>query len=75
MNRYLFFSLILILSSPILLCAQSQAPALPEPDGRYKVDILLVVGHPDDDIVVAAGVAAGHVHDRRAFVALLNGFG
>src|SRR5580704_19032783 len=57
MNRYLSFSLILILSSHILLCAQLQAPALPEPDSRYKVDILLVVGHPDDDIEVAAYLA------------------
>ncbi len=34
-----------------------QAPANPEPDSRYKVDILEVVGHPDDDIEVAAYVA------------------
>ena len=38
--------------------AQAQhAPANPEPDSRYKVDILEVVGHPDDDIEVAAYVA------------------
>lgn len=34
-----------------------QAPPNPEPDSRYKVDILEVVGHPDDDIEVAAYVA------------------
>ena len=34
-----------------------QAPANPESDSRYKVDILEVVGHPDDDIEVAAYVA------------------
>ncbi|MBV9480924.1 MAG: PIG-L family deacetylase [Acidobacteria bacterium] len=34
-----------------------QAPPNPEPDGRYKVDILEVVGHPDDDIEVAAYIA------------------
>jgi LmbE family N-acetylglucosaminyl deacetylase len=34
-----------------------QAPTNPEPDSRYKVDILEVVGHPDDDIEVAAYVA------------------
>jgi hypothetical protein len=34
-----------------------QAPPNPEPDRRYKVDILEVVGHPDDDIEVAAYVA------------------
>src|SRR5437588_1660456 len=34
-----------------------QAPPNPEPDSRYKVDILEVVGHPDDDIEVAAYAA------------------
>ena len=40
------------------LRAQSQtAPPVPEPDTRYKVDILVVVGHPDDDVEVAAYMA------------------
>jgi LmbE family N-acetylglucosaminyl deacetylase len=75
MNRYLSFSLILILSSRILICAQSQAPALPEPDGRYKVDILLVVGHPDDDIEVAAYLAKAIElgHKRVAVVYMTRG--
>ena len=34
-----------------------QAPPNPGPDERYKVDILEVVGHPDDDIEVTAYVA------------------
>lgn len=34
-----------------------QAPPYPPPDARYKVDILEVVGHPDDDIEVTAYVA------------------
>ena len=34
-----------------------EAPPYPQPDERYKVDILEVVGHPDDDIEVAAYVA------------------
>src|SRR5215470_13814783 len=34
-----------------------QAEPNPQPDARYKVDILIVVGHPDDDIEVAAYVA------------------
>ncbi len=38
--------------------SQSQsAPSNPEADRRYKVDILEIVGHPDDDIEVAAYVA------------------
>src|SRR3954469_24784261 len=34
-----------------------QAEPNPQPDARYKVDILIVVGHPDDDVEVAAYVA------------------
>lgn len=34
-----------------------QAPPSPEPDARYKVDVLEIVGHPDDDIQAAAYVA------------------
>jgi len=33
------------------------APPIPEPDPRYKVDILVIVGHPDDEIEVAAYLA------------------
>ena len=41
------------------VCRSQSQPALssPEPDSRYKVDILEIVGHPDDDIEVAAYVA------------------
>ena len=34
-----------------------QAPPNPQPDARYKLDILIVVGHPDDDIAVTSYVA------------------
>jgi len=38
--------------------ARSQtAPPVPEPDNRYKVDVLVIVGHPDDDIEVAGYLA------------------
>ena len=46
---------------------QSQtAPPVPEPDSRYKVDILVIVGHPDDDVEVAGVliVALPGVHVR-----------
>jgi LmbE family N-acetylglucosaminyl deacetylase len=39
------------------LSRAQQAEPNPQPDPRYKVDILIVVGHPDDDIEVAAYVA------------------
>jgi len=37
--------------------AQQDSSGNPGPDARYKVDGLIVVGHPDDDIEVAAYVA------------------
>jgi LmbE family N-acetylglucosaminyl deacetylase len=75
MTRYLSFSLFLILSTRILMWTQSQAPALPQPDQRYKVDILLVVGHPDDDIEVAAYLAKTieQGHKRAAVVYMTRG--
>jgi LmbE family N-acetylglucosaminyl deacetylase len=56
--------------------AQSQtASPVPEPDSRYKVDILVVVGHPDDDIEVAAYLAKviEQQHKRAAVVYMTRG--
>jgi LmbE family N-acetylglucosaminyl deacetylase len=52
-----------------------QAPAYPEPDDRYKVDILEVMGHPDDDIMVAAYVSklTEQQHKRVAVVYTTRG--
>ena len=49
--------LAVFLASGVAQSQSQQAPDNPEPDARYKVDILEVVGHPDDDIEVAAYVA------------------
>jgi len=49
-----------------------QAEPNPQPDARYKVDILLVVGHPDDDIVVAAYVAK-LIEEQHKTVAVVYG--
>lgn len=52
-----------------------QASSYPEPDSRYKVDILLVVGHPDDDIEVASYLAKliEQQHKRAAVVYTTRG--
>jgi LmbE family N-acetylglucosaminyl deacetylase len=57
------------------LRAQPQtAPPAPEPDSRYKIDILVVVGHPDDDIEVAAYLAKEiEQHKRAALVYTTRG--
>src|SRR5262252_6277197 len=48
---------LMIASVSITNARAQQAEASPQPDARYKVDILIVVGHPDDDIEVAAYIA------------------
>jgi LmbE family N-acetylglucosaminyl deacetylase len=57
------------------LAQSQQAPPHPEPDSRYKVDILVVVGHPDDDIEVASYLAKviEQQHKRAAVVYTTRG--
>jgi len=55
----------------VALAQAQQAPPNPEPDSRYKVDILLVVGHPDDDIL-AAGYIARLIEQQHKRVAVLH---
>ena len=54
-----FLSLVFaaFMTSGVSQSQAQQALPNPEPDSRYKVDILEVVGHPDDDIEVTAYVA------------------
>jgi LmbE family N-acetylglucosaminyl deacetylase len=56
---------------------QVQAPALLSPDDRYKADVLLIVAHPDDDVVIAGYLAriALDEHKRIAVVYCTNGDG
>ncbi|MGB8260132.1 MAG: PIG-L family deacetylase [Terracidiphilus sp.] len=56
--------------------AQSAAPLLP-PDARFKADLLLVVAHPDDDVVVGGYLArlALDEHKRVAVVYCTRGDG
>jgi LmbE family N-acetylglucosaminyl deacetylase len=44
----------------------------PEPDERYKTDILLIVAHPDDDTLVASYLAKA-VYDEHRRVSVLYG--
>ena len=56
---------------------QSRAPALLLPDARYKADLLLIVAHPDDDVVIGGYLAriALDEHKRIAVVYCTNGDG
>lgn len=57
--------------------AQVQAPALLSPDDRYKADLLLIVAHPDDDVVIGGYLAriALDEHKRVAVIYCTNGDG
>jgi LmbE family N-acetylglucosaminyl deacetylase len=55
----------------------SKAPRLLPPDSRYKADLLLVVAHPDDDVVVGGYLAriALDEHKRIAVIYCTTGDG
>jgi len=55
--KYRVFVTVLLTCITFLSSKAQQAEPNPLPDARYKVDILIVVGHPDDDIEVASYVA------------------
>ena len=67
--------LALVLGYSGVVGAQQSAPPLPPPDTRYKVDILVIVAHPDDDIEVAAYLAKviENEHKRVAVVYTTRG--
>src|SRR5450759_4029465 len=44
---------------------ESQAPPLLRPDARYKADVLIVVAHPDDDVVVGGYLARISLDERK----------
>jgi LmbE family N-acetylglucosaminyl deacetylase len=72
--------LLLILAGVLIaqVCAaQTQAPALFEPDDRYKADLLLIVAHPDDDVVIGGYLARAALdeHRRIAVIYCTNGDG
>jgi LmbE family N-acetylglucosaminyl deacetylase len=56
---------------------QVQAPALLSPDDRYKADLLLIIAHPDDDVVIGGYLArvALDEHKRVAVIYCTNGDG
>ena len=80
--RYACFPRLIAISFAIALSlppavSQSLAPALLAPDSRYKADVLLIVAHPDDDVLVAAWLAhiAIDEHKRVAVVYCTRGDG
>jgi LmbE family N-acetylglucosaminyl deacetylase len=66
-----------LVSVALSVAAQNSAPALLPPDDRYKADLLLIVAHPDDDVVIGGYLAriALDEHKRIAVVYCTNGDG
>ncbi|RPH90531.1 MAG: PIG-L family deacetylase, partial [Calditrichaeota bacterium] len=66
MRTHFLRSIFLFVLVAISLPAQiKKAPPLPEPDQRYKTDILLIVAHPDDETAVASLLAKIIFDDKR----------
>src|SRR5579864_5184218 len=73
MKKLLFACIIATLLLAIAAPAQTrQAPANLAPDARYKVDILVIVGHPDDD-TEATSYLAREIEENHKRVALVYG--
>ena len=72
-----------ILALLVLFCRMTalpqtrQAPALLPPDPRYKADLLLIVAHPDDDVVIGGYLARASLdqHKRIAVIYCTPGDG
>jgi LmbE family N-acetylglucosaminyl deacetylase len=50
----------------------AEAPPSPKPDERFKVDIMLIVAHPDDETEVSAYLAKA-IYDEHKRVAVIYG--
>ncbi|HEY1575538.1 MAG TPA: PIG-L family deacetylase [Terracidiphilus sp.] len=76
--RVLSVSTLLIpLLLPLRAQTSSQAPDQLQPDPRYKADLLVVVAHEDDEVMIAGYLAklAQDEHKRIAFVYVTDGDG
>ena len=69
----------LVLSVLLAFTASGQtvAPPLLRPDSRYKADVLIVIAHPDDDVVIGGYLARLSLdeHKRIAVVYCTDGDG
>lgn len=77
MKLRLLFSVLGLLLFVRVAAPQALAPALLPPDDRYKADLLLIVAHPDDDVVIGGYLAriALDEHKRVAVIYCTNGDG
>jgi LmbE family N-acetylglucosaminyl deacetylase len=65
----LFLLLVSSLGLPCAIAARAQAAVDPQPDERFKTDLLVVIGHPDDETFIAGYLArAGFDQHKRISV-------
>jgi len=76
MKRLILILAIFIPPAPLAL-TQSLAPPLLQPDSRYKADVLVVVAHPDDDVLIGGYLARISLdeHKRVAVIYCTSGDG
>jgi len=71
------FGISILFLFPLSMTAQveSKAPELPRPDPRYKADLMAVMAHEDDEVMIAGYLAkiAQDEHKRIAIVYVTNG--
>ncbi|MGO8735245.1 MAG: PIG-L family deacetylase [Terriglobia bacterium] len=48
-----------------------KAPPLPGPDDRYKADFLLIIAHPDDDMLISGYLARAILDEHKRGAAIL----
>jgi LmbE family N-acetylglucosaminyl deacetylase len=68
-------AVLLVCLLPIRAQDSSRAPELLQPDARFKADVLVVVAHEDDEVMIAGYLAklAQDEHKRIAVVYVTNG--
>jgi LmbE family N-acetylglucosaminyl deacetylase len=71
-NAFICVALVSMLCFAALSRAQlPTAPPYPGPDDRYKADLLLIVGHPDDDALISAYLARAIFDEHKRVAAIV----
>lgn len=63
--RFLLAAITLLAVISVVRAQLNDVPPLPGPDPRYKVDVLLVVAHPDDETAIGSYLAKLVFDDHR----------
>jgi LmbE family N-acetylglucosaminyl deacetylase len=71
------FAILVVCLRPVQAQEASRAPDLLQPDARFKADLLVVLAHEDDEVMIAGYLAklAQDEHKRIAVVYVTNGDG